>query len=318
MRVNRIVGVLVVASFCGVQALPGAAQNRQRAEERVQYLRDLVVNPGETASEVTCIACSIRVYGTVRGDATAIGGEVKVDGTVTGDAVAVGGAVRLGPLARVEGDATSLGGPVVRDPQAVISGDVDAYPWLYWPGQRQPYWRGMLGLLGAEAALFLVFYLAARARRVLKMAATLEHRPWWSLLAGILAFALICFLYYEVVVLSFGKSPLKRYEDWLYWGLMAVLVILFGSGHVGIACRLGRTLRLRSGAVAGLIGDAPLPITAAGILLVFVLELVPVVGTLAFSLLALLGMGAAVLSFFGTFPRHAAAGGPPGAAVPAK
>jgi hypothetical protein len=318
MRVNRITGVLVVAGFFVLQAFPRVAQNRKRAEERVQYLRDLVVNPGETASEVACIGCSIRVYGTVVGDATAIGGELKVDGTVTGDAVAVGGAVRLGPLARVQGDATSLGGPVVRDPQAVISGEVAAYPWLYWPGQRQPYWRGILGLLGAEAALFLVFYLAARARRVLKMAATLEHRPWWSLLAGILASALICFLYYEVAILSFGKSPLKHYEDWLYWGFTAVLGILFGFGHVGIGCRLGRTLRLRSGAVAGLIGDAPLPATAAGILLVFVLELVPIVGTLAFALFALLGIGAAVLSLLGTFPRHAAAPGQIGAAVPGK
>jgi hypothetical protein len=314
--VKRIARWLVAASCVALCAFigAGAAQNRRRPEERVRYLRELVVQPGETTGEVTCIACSIRVYGTVMGDATTVGGEVKVDGTVTGDATAVGGAVRLGPLARVEGDADSLGGPVVRDAHAVVGGDVEAHPWMYWPGQRQPYWKGMLGLLGMEVALLLVFYLAARPVRVLRMAATLEHRPWWSVLAGALTFALICFLYYELAVMSFEKWLLTGRGDWLYWGLAAVLLILYGFGHVGIACRLGRTLRLRSGAVAGLVGDAPLPLTAVGILLIFVLELVPVIGTLAFVLLALLSLGAAVLSVLGSFPRVVAApaqgGGP--------
>jgi hypothetical protein len=316
--VRRIAEWMVITSCFALPALHGAAQNRQRPEERVSYLRELVVQRGETVGEVTCIACSIRVYGTVLGDATSMGGEIKVDGTVTGDAVAVGGAVRLGPLAKVEGDATSLGGPVVRDPQAVVSGEVDSYPWFYWPGQRQPYGRGMLGLLGTEAALFLVFYVAARPRRVLRMAATLEHRPWWSLLAGTLTFALICFLYYETIVLSFGKWPLRHYENYLYWGLTAILLILFGFGHVGIACRLGRTLRLRSGAVAGVVGDAPLPLTATGVGLIILLELVPVVGTLAFCLFVLFAIGTAVASVLGTFPRLVVAPAQGGVAASAK
>ena len=317
-HVRRIAGLSVLAGLFAPQMFASVAADTKPEEERTGYLREMIVGRGETVGEVTCIACSIHVYGTVRGDATSIGGNVEVDGTVEGDAVAVGGAVRLRAGARVVGDATSLGGPVVRDPQAVVQGEVDPHPWMYWPGQREPYWQGVLGLLGIQLGLFLVFYLAARARRVLRMAATLERRPVWSFLAGTLAVALMWFLLVWMIRWNFEKLLFSRYFDAPYWAWTGLLVILFGFGHVGLACRLGRSLRLRSGALAGLIGDAPLPVTAVGILLIFVLELVPVVGTAAFVLFALLGIGAAVLSLFGTFPRQLAAPAQGGVTAPGK
>lgn len=275
------------------------------AEDKTRLLRDLVIEAGQSANDVTCFACSIRIRGHVASDATAIGGNIVIDGEVAGDAVAVGGSVRLGPRARVEGDAVALGGPVLRDPQAVLGGDPDSLPWFYWPGQRQPYWRGVLALLAFHFGLLLVFFLAARRRRVLRMSAALQHRPWWSLLAGLLMLAFLCLLYYLVTLKVIGTSLLSRYEDTLYWLLTSLLLIVLGFGYAGLACWLGHALRMRSGALAGVLGEAPLPAALAGTLLIVLLELIPLLGSLAFVLFALLALGSATLSVFGTFPQDA-------------
>jgi hypothetical protein len=273
------------------------------AQDKTHLLYDLVIEAGQSADDITCIGCTIRVRGNVSVDATALGGNIVVDGHVAGDVVAIGGSVRLGPRATVEGDAVAIGGPIIRDSQAVIKGDPDNLPWFYWPGQRQPYWRGVLALLAFQFGLLFVFYLAARRRRVLNMTATLQHRPWWSLLAGFLMLAALGGVFYLIVMASIWNPWWGRYEGLLFKLLAAVAVILLGFGYAGLGCRLGRALRMRSGALAGLIGEAPLPATMAGTLLIIILELVPVLGTLAFLIFAMLAVGTTLVSVFGCFPR---------------
>ena len=60
----------------------------------------------------------------IQGDAVAILGSVVVNGVVEGDAVAVGGGLTIGPKGRIDGDGVSIGGGVYKDPGAVIRGQM--------------------------------------------------------------------------------------------------------------------------------------------------------------------------------------------------
>ncbi len=300
---KRIVPLLALA-FALVPATSAEA-----AQDLVRVLFNLVIERGQSADEVTCFGCSILVRGDVPGDVTTFGGEIEVEGNVGGDVTTVGGSIRLRADAKVAGDATALGGYLAREPQSVLEGDADTLQWFYWPGQREPHFKGVLALLGFHFGLLFVFYLAARRTRVLRIAQTLEHRPWWSLLAGILAMGVIWGLYWVLAEMAFRRALFRKLDEVMAWLVTALLIIVLGYGYAGLGCRLGRALRLRSGALAGLVGDAPLWLTVIGTLLIFVLELVPVLGTIAFGVFAVLAMGAASVSLFGTFPR-------PGSSVP--
>ena len=102
---------------------PTLLMAKGNGDDRVHFFQSISVNADETAGDVVCIGCSIRVSGTT-GDAVAIFGSVLVDGTVTGDAVAVGGGIRLSEDAQVMGDTVGIGGGIARHPNAVVKGEV--------------------------------------------------------------------------------------------------------------------------------------------------------------------------------------------------
>jgi len=93
---------------------------------RVQTGRDIWVQPGEKASDVTCFACSIHVRGAVSGDAFALGGRIVVEpgGAIAGDVATMAGNIVVENGASVGGDVAAIGGRVRRFPQAAIGGDV--------------------------------------------------------------------------------------------------------------------------------------------------------------------------------------------------
>ncbi len=61
----------------------------------------------------------------ITGDLAVIGGSARIDGTIEGDAVVLGGSMSLGPDAWVKGDVVAMG-ELARDPGAQIGGDIVA------------------------------------------------------------------------------------------------------------------------------------------------------------------------------------------------
>lgn len=126
-------------------------------EDRINFCNSTTVAAGETAYDVVCIGCSIRVDGTIEGDAVAVLGNITVNGTIEGDAVAAGGDLTLGPGAGVGGDAVAVGGYLVADPTASFGGEVvNEGTFVHLPGQRAFHVRGMLRLVGVSVALALI------------------------------------------------------------------------------------------------------------------------------------------------------------------
>jgi hypothetical protein len=60
----------------------------------------------------------------IEGDAVIFGGSGEINGEIAGDLAVIGGNVRLGPTARVEGDVAAIGGQVDKDENAYVRGDL--------------------------------------------------------------------------------------------------------------------------------------------------------------------------------------------------
>jgi hypothetical protein len=81
---------------------------RVHGEDVVRFGDDVIIDEGEV----------------VQGDAVSILGSVLVNGIVEGDAVAVAGGLTVGPRGRVDGDGVAIGGGVTKEPGAVIRGEM--------------------------------------------------------------------------------------------------------------------------------------------------------------------------------------------------
>ena len=108
-----------------ILVVPHASQAESNSD-RVQFNRDIRIESGERAGDVTCIGCSIYIRGQASGDVTAIAGSVFAESgaSIAGDVTAIGGNARVESGAQLAGDLTAIGGTLRRDPQASIGGDV--------------------------------------------------------------------------------------------------------------------------------------------------------------------------------------------------
>lgn len=116
-RLHRWLPVLLLA------VLTPLALHAEDSGDQVHFGKSIVVNKDETAGNLVCIGCSIRVQGT-SSDVVAIGGNVEVSGAAKGDVVAVGGSISLGENASVLGDVATIGGHLSRHPDAIVKGSV--------------------------------------------------------------------------------------------------------------------------------------------------------------------------------------------------
>jgi hypothetical protein len=104
--VKSTVGMLLLASLAMLW-VPAA-----RAEKDVAKVgQDIVIPEGETAGDIACAFCSVRVHGDVKGDIAVAFGNLDVDSghQVSGDVAVLAGHVGLGDSSRVGGDVAVVG-----------------------------------------------------------------------------------------------------------------------------------------------------------------------------------------------------------------
>lgn len=268
----------------------------------------------------------------------AVGGSVTVLGRVDDDVVAVGGSVRLGPKARVRGDVTAVGGGVVQERGSVIGGTVnevrigpqfDFRPWEFFGGDWFGGWHvvgGGFRLMGTVIRISIVLLLVmlvalVAAGPVERIGDRAGRDPWVSGFTGLLAqllFVPVLVLTVVILAVSIIGIPLLVLVPFVVIGfLLAVLV-----GFSGVALRLGRwavgpdrppfvalavgvVLVSAVGVIARLLSLLPLPLWP-------VTWGVSVAGFLVEYFAWTVGLGAALLTRFGTRGRiQPPAGGPP-------
>jgi hypothetical protein len=257
--------------------LPATARAQN---DRVRVGKDIVIKEDETAQDVVCIGCNIHVLGAVAQDAVAVGGNIDVEGAVGQDVVTVGGTLRLRSSAAVGQDAVAVGGKVEREEGASVGGEVVSGLTLPVAGLAGFFLFLILLSTVTHLILVLVTFLIAGQARIETLAGTVSARPGLSLLTGLgllVGFVVLC-----IVAAFMGPvAPL------VYVVAALAMVVTLLVGYTGLSFWMGRLLNKTW---------APVLAVLVGALVITLLQLVPLV----FPVFALLALGTAVLSGYGS------------------
>jgi hypothetical protein len=233
-------------------------------------------------------------------DLVAIKGNINIKGKLSGDAVALLGDVHLYPTARVDGDVVSVGGKVIRDAGAKVAGNVSAI--VIGKGGANmmsayaPYigFMGIGGFLVMKVLMFLGFIALAVVivsfliRQIGAISSKVEKQWLKSILWGILGYILICPIAILLAITIVG-IPLIVIE--------AVLVSMaLIMGYISAAQLIGKkfTKAIKK-------PNQPMIVEVIlGLALLFLIELVPVVGAIIKWLVVTMGFGAAIITRLGT------------------
>ena len=277
---------------------------------------EIVVGEDYTLAEGETLQGNLVVYAgsatleedsRVTGDVVIVGGSLEASGEVGGDVVTIGGTATLHETAVVQGDLVTAGGQVSRDRGAEVRGqEVTSLGPRWLPGPtvfRMPVLRWLdladLGLgaflraagwsltLGVLALLVLAFWPDQTAR----VGQTIMSAPLASGAMG-LATAITGAAVFTVLILALCLGLLG-------WSALFA-AFLFGWIALGslVGMRLAPALRLSEAnpAVTGALGTFALTLAVEAV------RLIPCLGLILAFLLASLGLGAVVLTRFGTRP----------------
>ena len=240
-------------------------------------------------------------HGSTNRDVVVILGNAEVDGVVRGRMVTVLGNVRLGPNAAVQRKMVLIGGELIRHPDSQFAGFDGVkivLPSQLVTGLQDWVKHGLLlgrplphGSLWAwwvfgVVLIFFLFVGILTPQPVHICAALLEQRPLSSFLAGLLALLLLGPLLLLLAASVVGTLAIP----FVLCGALAALIL----GQTGVNVCVGRRIGLqfgwrwlRSPAVELIVGT----------ILIGLFFFIPVLGLLAWGIVAILGLGAAILSF---------------------
>ena len=231
----------------------------------------------------------------VANDVVAIGGNVTVAGKVEGSVVVVGGSAILKPKAYVAQEVVVVGGDIVKDPTAQIEGKTtQIYVPHFIPSFNSILKGRWLFLWTAVSTLMLLGFLgltivvvALIPEHMGTIVNALEHSFIVMLLWGILWMVLIVpiAILLAISIIGIALIPLEI--------LLAILAMIIG--YIASAVFIGKSVLLSFRKVSLPFIDAIL-----GILILFVVGFVPVLGPVLKVLFLIAGFGAVLTTRFGT------------------
>jgi hypothetical protein len=262
----------------------GAVAQTNPNHDRLKVLQNILIESGETASDVQCFLCSVHVRGHVTGDIITFGGAVFVDGRVDGDAIAVGGRIELNSNAKIVGDAIALGGYIDRQDNSVINGDSKSLPYVLIPGQYRPTLLGSLALAAINVFFVALGYLLVGAKRAETASLAIERRPASVFFTGIV----LLLIFYGLDWLAGYLGRMEKPADII---LLAILAAVAAAGATGVAYWVARLAFPETSGIWACVG---------GVLALSLLELVPLVGLLVFTIGLIVSVGAFLVTRFGS------------------
>lgn len=224
--------------------------------------------------------------------AVSIGGDVTVIGKVKGDAVAIGGSLFLRGGSSVGGNAVSVGGTIVKAPTAVVRGDITEVAIPIMGGAAAAGLFGgfaLFSLLSFIGFVVLAAILVALFTPQLKLVSTTIEKNivktiLWGLLITVLFVPIMILL--AISIVGIVLIPV--------WVILVSAAGLFG--YIAAAQFIGKKIL----AAFKLKKVTFIVETLAGILLLALVSLVPILGGLIKAIVCLGGLGAVTLSRFGT------------------
>jgi hypothetical protein len=240
-------------------------------------------------------------------DLVAIKGNVNVKGNVSGDVVAVLGNVHLFPTAKVAGDVVAIGGKVIKDKGAIVAGKVSgsalagekarmtkeagimdnsmygSYVWMcFFSGVL--FFKAIMTIGFIGLAMLTIAFFTGRVGNISSFA----ERNWFnSLLWGILGMLLIIPAALLLMITMIG-IPLIFIE-------MLLVSMAMTIGYIAVAQLIGKkvTKALKK-------PNQPMLIEAVwGIFILFLIDIIPVIGPIVKLLALTIGFGAALTTKLG-------------------
>lgn len=266
----------------------------------------LVLEKGTVAQrQLVAVGRDLAVHGDARQNAVALGGEIRITGHVDGDVISLGGSVTLAEGAVVGGDVCALGGVVELGEGAEVRGRSLAYPSA--PSAFLLLLEGpALGLsptspvvIAAKLSLIASWMLVSLAllrlfpRPMDETVETVSSEPFRCFFAGLTASLGGVLL---MALLTAVMAPIAGVPIAALVILLALLLKLWGL--VAVFGGLGRWLfqhfgRRRWRPVI------PVQATLLGLVLLSALKMTPYLGTWVWTVVSLVGVGAALISRFG-------------------
>lgn len=328
--------MLAVMALLALPVAAYAAPVQLPALDEVVFGRDFTLASGRTITGDLVVlggSLTMEADSTVTGQAVVIGGDATVEGNVRGDLVVVGGAAMLQAGSRVGGDLIVPTGQVTQDAAAMVAGSVVQDVQLPWGDQnwRNPgydynydyeYARGPQSVVReagrsavaqfvwllfrsvamATVALLLVLFTERHMRRI---SDTLIAQP--PLAAGIGLVGVVTTVVVAIILsITILLIPLAAL-------LPFVLVVAWAFGWISLGLEVGRRLgdafkALWSPALQATFGTFALTFATG------VVSWVPCVGWILGAVVGLAGLGAVILTRFGS-QAYPVAGGPPAPVV---
>jgi cytoskeletal protein CcmA (bactofilin family) len=252
--------------------LPASALAANGPDRRIVVEGPVLVDRGETTSDVYVADGAVTVRGTVDGDVVVADGDVTIRGKVTGDVVTLAGTAILGRRAQVGGDVqyadkkpqvapgASVGGKVKKLNFDDAAAAVKVGVWVAVTVSTL-----VLGLL-----LLLLFPKAADA-----VARASRARTGMVALTGVLAFILIPLIGVAALFTVVG-IPLGI-------GLLLAWLPLYGLGYTAGAFVVGRLVVGKGTRILAFL---------AGLAILRLAALVPFLGELTWAVATIFGLGA--------------------------
>ncbi len=330
-HIRRFLGVILLLGLAMLPTLTvsAASEGLPTPDGGIVLVGEPWILPsGETyTGDVVIISANATVAknAVLKGDLAVIRGDASVAGTIQGDLVVINGNVLLKPNSVIEGNVSFVGGKLTRLPGAVIKGDIvrtnvtipadvsgvikNLPPTLVPlalnamqfapPEPGSPQWiiarlfdliTGVLGafftaiILAAIAAFFVIVWPAPTHR----VAETIQQVPIPAFLVGVVV-ALTAFVMGILLIITICLSPFGLL---LFLGLLAAWLMGWSAMGGIVGKWLWEALNLSP-------TSDTLP-TAVGTFLISLIAAVPCIGTLFGLVIGSVGIGAVVLSYFGT------------------
>lgn len=232
----------------------------------------------------------VRLESPVGGEVRAGGGYVLIDSSIGGDVSVSGDRVVIGPDARIGGSLTHRAGKIEIDPAAVVTGEVRALD----PGEEAPLraqdviWAVALAFIGGLVALILLAWAAAIFLPGLMRDADhmIREKPWVTLaigfLIGLVAPGLLLLLVITIVGIPVALT---------LGALLVAAVPLAIAAFVNFAGMMIRRILRHDVSVPPDLPTRALWSAAAVIALVLI-GLIPFVGVIAWTAAYVTGLGA--------------------------
>jgi hypothetical protein len=275
-----------------------------RLEEGQTLDGPLVVFSGEATAQsgsrikgdVVITSGDVVLDGTVDGSVIMTSGVLDINGAVDGDLVAFSGDVALGPEAFIAGDAANLGGDIDRAPGSTVQGAdgaVSLQPVIDIATPEISPWATLLMILGLSimGGLIAILVTAVWLEYVNRTADAAMNAAVPSTAVGCLMWVLV------VPALSAFAFTCCLLPVTVVGALLLVAAAVLGGSALGL--EVGRRM-------GHAFDRAPSPVSAAGIggfllaLVTLVITMIPCIGWILALLVSSLGLGAALLTRFGT------------------